>query len=133
MQILSFLDAHAGLFTWAIFGLVLLALYRKAEAKGFFTFLYETFSEFDPRMNRLVPSTKRMTLISSTWVLLWGYAKLTLAVCRWIDQGNNPTTIYIALALGVMCLAGLSYIVTKVLGSRFGLPSVTPGPDSPKS
>lgn len=110
MTILSYLDHHTGLVIWAIVGLVLLALYLRGQAQGFWPFLRETLSERDPKTGQLTASTKRMTLLASLWVVLWGYAKLTLAVCRWVDKGNDPTAIYITLALGVLGLAGGTYL-----------------------
>lgn len=124
----SVLDAHTGLFVWAIVGLVLLVLYLRGQARGFWPFLRETLSERDPKTGDLTASTKRMTLLASLWVVLWGYAKLTLAVCRWIDKGNDPTAIYITVALGVLGLAGGTYLGGKWLAGK-----LPPGllPDTP--
>lgn len=127
MSILNFIDNHTGLIAWFIVGLILLVLYLRGETAGLFPFLRETLSERDLKTGQPIASTKRMTLLASTWVLLWGYMKLTLAVCRWIDKGGDPTTIYGMVSLGVMGLAGITY-----LGGKWLSKSLPPGliPDS---
>lgn len=123
----AFLEAHLGLVCWALVGLVLLVLYLRGQAQGFWPFLAQTLSEWDPAAQRWNPSTKRMTLLLALWSSLWAFMKLTLAVCRWIDKGNDPTTIYITFALAVLGLAGGTYLGGKWLAGK--LPAGL-GPDS---
>ena len=128
---LLLLESHAGIVVWALVGLVLLVLYLRGQARGFWPFVRETLSERDPATGRLTASTKRMTLLASLWVVLWGYMKLTLAVCRWVDKGGDPTTIYLVVAVGVLSLAGATYLGGQYLAGKIpaGLP--TPDPSNP--
>jgi hypothetical protein len=127
--VITFIDNHTGMVVWAIVGLALLALYLRGQGQGFWPFLRETLSERDPSTGMLTASTKRMTLLASLWVVLWGYAKLTLAVCRWVDRGGDPTAIYITLALGVLGLAGGTYLGGQWLKGKLP-PGLLPGPPS---
>jgi len=122
-----FIEAHLGLVCWSLVGLVLLVLYLRGQAQGFWPFLRDTLSEWDLTAQRMIPSTKRMTLLLALWASLWAFTKLTLAVCRWIDKGNDPTAIYITVALAVLGLAGGTYLGGKWLAGKLppGL-----GPDS---
>lgn len=124
----AFIEAHLGLVCWALVGLVLLVLYLRGQARDFWPFLRETLSERDPSTGTLTASTKRMTLLLSLWASLWAFAKLTLAVCRWIDKGNDPTAIYITVALAVLGLAGGTYLGGKWLSGKLP-PGIGPDPD----
>lgn len=120
MSILNFIDNHTGLIVGIIVLVVALALYLRGEAKGFFAFWYETLSEFDQRANRLIPSTKRMALIATIYVLDWAFVKLTLAVCRWIDKGNDPTGIYIFVLVTLAGVGTGTYVAGKWIAGKFG-------------
>lgn len=117
-SLFAFLEAHLGLVCWSLVGLVLLVLYARGQAREFWPFLRETLSERDPITGVLTASTKRLTLLLSLWASLWAFAKLTMAVCRWIDKGNDPTAIYLFVAGGVLFLAGATYLGGKWLAGR---------------
>ncbi|MBS1771158.1 MAG: hypothetical protein JSS77_16025 [Acidobacteria bacterium] len=120
MTILNFIDNHTGLIVGTIFLIVTVLLYLHGEAKGMFAFFYDTLSEFDPRANRLVPSTKRMALISTVYALDWAFVKLTLAVCRWIDKGNDPTYLYIFVLVTLAGVGTGTYVAGKWIAGKFG-------------
>ncbi len=128
----AFLEAHQGLVCWALVGLVLLVLYLRGQAQGFWPFLAQTLSEWDPATQRWNPSTKRMTLMLALWSSLWAFTKLTLAVCRWIDKDNDPTAIYLTVALAVLGLAGGTYLGGKWLAGKLP-PGFGPSPTDTKA
>lgn len=130
---LASLESHTGLMVWALVGLVLLVLYLRGQGQGFWPFLRETLSERDPATGALTASTKRMTLLASLWGVLWGYAKLTLAVCRWVDKGGDPTTIYLVVAVGVLSLAGATYLGGKYLARKLPAGLLPPDPSDPET
>ena len=122
MGILAFIDSHTGLIAWGLTAIVVLILYLRHETAGLFPFLRETLSE---RGNdgQLTSSTKRMSLLASVAMLLWGYAKLTLAVCRWVDRGGDPTGLYMATLAMVGGLSGTTYLIGKWIAGKVGASS----------
>jgi hypothetical protein len=123
-----YIDSHVGVLTGAAACTILLVLYARGQGREVWPFLRETLSERDPKTGLLTASSKRMTLLASLWMVLWGYAKLTLAVCRWVDKGQDPTSIYMTVTIGVLSLAGCTYIGGQLVKQKSST-EVSPEPN----
>ena len=88
-----------------VLGVFLIVAYGRGELKAFFTFLYEMFSGADGK-----PSSKNCGYFMGAGTLCWGFAKLTLAICRRVDaplSTFDPTVVYLTLLSAITGLVGI--------------------------
>ena len=101
----SFLFAVAhnfGAIVAVLFALYLTVAYTRGELQSFFGFLKEMLT--DPETGKA--SSKKVGYFAGTLTMCVGFAKITLAVCRWIEKGNDPTMIYTLVLGAVVGLTG---------------------------
>lgn len=107
-DLFQFADGHAGVLLGGFIVIALIVMYVRDEMDGFFPWLGRAASE------KGEPSAKNLVYILAGVFLCWGYSKIVLAVCRWIDKGNDPTFIVLTMAGILAALVG----VTKVMAMR---------------
>lgn len=107
---LQLIDSHVGLIVGALLVVALMVMYARGEMNGLFPWLGQAAS------TNGVPSSKNLGFLVAVATLCWGFVKVTLAVCRWVDKGNDPTYISIIYLGVVAALAG----ITKIFGMKYG-------------
>lgn len=111
--------------------------YARGELDSLFTFLKQTLSTRKPD-GTWEPSTKNMGYFLGAATLCWSFVKVTLAVCRRIDQQTTPPTaldptwIFIVELAVIATLVGAGYLFGKLIAGRFSGIVDPPPPPEPK-
>lgn len=115
-QLLHDLGQHTGIFAGSIALIFIAVLYHRKELDGLFPWLGAAASSRNTPGGPLEPSAKNLGYLFAIAILCWGFAKITLAVCRWIDRGNDPTYIHLIYLGVIAALVG----VTKIFAMKYG-------------
>ena len=110
-HIATLIENHFGAITGVLLLLFFAVMYVRGEMPAFFTFLRLTLT--DEKTGQ--PSTKSMGYLAGLGALCWSFAKLTLATCRWIDKGGDPSMLFLGELTVIAGLVGIVYYGAKKL------------------
>lgn len=115
-RILFEIAQHFGALVAVIGGIYLVVAYSRGELKAFFAFAYELLSGADGK-----PSSKNCGYFMGAAVLCWGFAKMTLAICRRIDAPGSqfdPSMIYLVLLSAITALVGAVVVASSAIQAK---------------
>ena len=121
--VLAIFDQHFGALVAIVLGIYLIIAYTRGELGGLFSFAKEMLSGADGRA-----STKSVGYFAGIMTLCWSFVKVTLATCRRIDAGMDPSMVFVAELAVIATLVGAGYLFGKYLTAKST--STPPPPDA---